>query len=238
MHIPLELSEVKEFEQGIPTILVPFREQKEQKRGEQLKKFISHINRYHPDWNVLVIEQSEDGRKFNRGALLNIGTKIAEKAGLEYVIHHDVDLLPLMKIVPYYTAIPEKPIHIGKIWTTKYDSVTFLGGIISIKIEDMKKINGYPNTFWGWGGEDNMFRVRLKDKNIDVYQPTLRNEGIKELKHVDTRSLRQLRNMRVWEDQEEERKHIGREGYKNTKYDILNVEEITPNIKKITVEIK
>ena len=235
MYIPLELKEVKEFEQGIPTILVQFREQKEQKRGEQLKNFLSHIHRYHPDWKVLVIEQSDDGQKFNRGALLNIGSKLAET---DYVILHDVDLLPLMKITPYYTAFPEKPIHIGKIWTTKYDSPTFLGGILSISIEDIKKTNGYPNNFWGWGGEDDVLRDRLKAKKIDVYQPTLRNEGIKELEHTDTRSLKELKNMQVWEDKADEKKHPGRDGYKNTKHDVLDVKEITPNIKKITVEIK
>ena len=235
MYIPLELKDVKDFEQGVPTILVPFRDQKEQKRGEQLKKFLSHIHRYHPDWHVLVIEQSDDGQKFNRGALLNIGTKVAET---DYVIFHDVDLLPLIKIAPYYTAFPEKPIHIGKIWNTKYDSPSFLGGILSISVDDVKKTNGYPNQFWGWGGEDDVLRDRLKSKKIDVYQPTLRNEGIKELQHTDTRTLKELRNMQVWEDKSEERKHPGRDGYKNVKYDILDEKNITGTIKKITVEIK
>lgn len=238
MYIPLELSEVKELKQGIPTVLVPFREQKEQKRGEHLKKFLSHIHRYHPDWKVIVVEQSDDDRKFNRGALLNIGAQIAEGDGSSYVVLHDVDLLPLMKIVPYYTAFPEKPIHIGKIWTTKYDSPSFLGGILSISISDLKKTNGYPNKFWGWGGEDDVLRDRLKSKKIDVYQPTLRNEGIKELEHVDTRTLKDLRNMQVWEDKADEKKHPGRDGYKNVKYDILESKDLTDNIKKITVEIK
>ena len=49
MYVPLEIADAKKLPQGIPTLLVPFREQPEQKRGEQLQKFISHINRYHPD---------------------------------------------------------------------------------------------------------------------------------------------------------------------------------------------
>jgi hypothetical protein len=235
MYIPLELSEVKDFEQGIPTILVPFREQVEQKRGQQLKKFLNHIHRYHPDWKVIVIEQSNDDRKFNRGALLNIGAKLAET---DHVIFHDVDLLPLIKISPYYTAIPKKPIHIGKIWSTKYDSPSFLGGILSISIEDIKKTNGYPNKFWGWGGEDDVLRDRLKSKKIDVYQPTLRNEGIKELEHIDTRTLKDLKNMQVWEDKSDEKKNPGRDGYKTVKYDIVDSKDLSNNIKKITVELK
>ena len=122
MYIPLEVSEVKQFPQGNPVILIPFRDNLEQERSTQLKKFVSHMKRYHPDWVILIIEQSQDGKKFNRGALLNIGARIAYQNKYEYVIFHDVDLIPLKVLVPYYTAIPEKPIHIAKVWTTKYDS--------------------------------------------------------------------------------------------------------------------
>ncbi len=238
MFIPLEIDEAKKLEQGVPVILVPFREQLEQKRGEQLKKFISHIHRYHPDWIVLIIEQSDDGKKFNRGALLNVGTKLSEQMGSKYVIFHDVDLLPLMKIVPYYTGIPEKPIHIAKVWTSKYDSPSFLGGVLSMTISDVKKINGFPNQFWGWGGEDDALRYRLNHFKINVYQPTMRGEGYKELTHVDTRSIKELKNMQKWEDMDEEKKHIGKDGYKQVKYDILATEDLTNNIKKITVQLK
>lgn len=235
MYIPLEIKDANQLPKGTPTILVPFREQPEQKRGEQLQKFVSHINRYHPDWNVLVIEQSDDERKFNRGALLNVGAQLADEAGLEYVIFHDVDLLPLIKIVPYYTAFPEKPIHIGKSWTAKYDSPTFLGGVLSMSIADIKKTNGFPNQFWGWGGEDDALRNRIKAKKIEVYQPTLRGEGYKELTHVDSRTKQEWKNMRKWEDLKED---TGRSGYKNVKYDILQSDNITDNIKKITVQLK
>lgn len=235
MYIPLEISEVKDFPQGIPTILVPFRDNAEQERSSQLKKFVTHINRYHPDWVVFVIEQSDDGKKFNRGALLNVGSKLAEESGLDHVIFHDVDLLPLMKIVPYYTAFPEKPIHIGKAWTAKYDSPNFLGGVLSMSLEDIKKVNGFPNNFWGWGGEDDSLRNRLKAKKIDIYQPTLRGEGYKELQHVDSRTKQEWKNMRKWEDLKED---TGRSGFRNVKFDILSKEDITDTIKKITVDLK
>jgi len=235
MYVPLELADAKQLPQGTPTLLVPFREQVEQKRGEQLQKFVSHIHRFHPDWNVLIIEQSDDSRKFNRGALLNAGAQLAEEGGMSYVIFHDVDLLPLMKIVPYYTAFPEKPIHIGKAWTAKYDSPTFLGGVLSMSISDIKKTNGFPNQFWGWGGEDDALRNRIKAKKLEVFQPTLRGEGYKELVHVDSRTKQEWKNMRKWEDLKED---TGRSGYKNVKYTILQSDDITDKIKKITVELK
>ena len=88
----LSPTDAKQLPQGTPTIIVPFRDNAAQDRAGQLKTFVTFMKRWHPDWNILIIEQSEDGRKFNRGALLNIGARLAAKEGIEYVIFHDVDL--------------------------------------------------------------------------------------------------------------------------------------------------
>jgi hypothetical protein len=231
MFVSLSPSDAMAMKQGIPTIIVPYRDNAEQERSHQLKRFVSHIHRYHPDWNVLIIEQSDDGRKFNRGALLNIGARFSLS---DHIIFHDVDLLPLKKIVPYYTAFPENPIHIGKAWTEKYDSPNFLGGVLSISKDDLVHMNGFPNNFWGWGGEDDAFRNRLKAKKIDVFQPTLRGEGFTELKHVDSRTKTEWKNMQKWEDLKAD---SGRSGIRNVKYEIVEKKVIFPNAVKITVEI-
>jgi len=237
MYIPLQLSDVKDFPQGIPTIIIPFRDNAEQERGTQLKKFVNHMKRYHPDWIVLIIEQSQDGEKFNRGALLNIGARIAKQNGIPYVIFHDVDLIPLKVLVPYYTAIPTKPIHIAKVWTSKYDSPDFLGGVLSITVDDIQKINGFPNNFWGWGGEDDALRNRLKLNKIDIYQPTMRGEGFKELTHVDSRTKTEWKNMEKWENIAADKRNP-KSGFKNVQYKVLENIDVTDHIKKITVELK
>ena len=59
-------------------VVVPFREQLPlQHRGEQLARFLPHMRRFlsglEIPHRVLVVEQSQDGRKFNRGQLLNVG---------------------------------------------------------------------------------------------------------------------------------------------------------------------
>lgn len=234
MFIPLSLEEVKGFRQGTPCILVPFRDNPEQSRGQQLKQFVSHMKRYHPDWIVLIMEQSDDGRKFNRGALLNAGARVAEDLKCEYVIFHDVDLLPLKKIVPYYTAFPEKPIHIGKAWTQKYDYPRFLGGVLSMSLADIRKSNAFPNQFWGWGGEDDSIRERLHKKKIDVYQPTLRGEGYKELSHVDTKTKQEWKNMTKWEDLAHD---TGRDGFRNVKFEITETQKYSDRIVRITLQL-
>ena len=233
MFSPLSPKEAKNMKQGIPMILVPYRDNKEQKRSEQLKKFTNHIARYHPDWPVLIIEQSE-GQKFNRGALLDIGARIANKLNIEYVIFHDVDLIPLSPLVPYYTTFPEKPIHVGSAYKDKYTGDGFLGQALSISLKDIKKINGFPRMFWGWGGEDDAMRNRMKKKGMTVWRPTL-DYGYKVLEHKDTRLIPDAKNMRKWEDVKED---TGQHGYSDVKWTVLDEIELSTNIKKLTVEIK
>jgi len=219
------------MEQGNPTILVPYRDNAEQDRSTQLKTFVSHMARYHPEWTIFIIEQSQDGNKFNRGALLNIGSRISKA---NYVVLHDIDLIPLASLVPYYTAFPTSPIHIGAAFKDKYSGEGFIGQVLSISMEDMKKINGFPNMFWGWGGEDDAMRNRMKKKGMKVLRPNT-DTGFRVLEHKDTRLIPDAKNMRKWEDVKED---TGRHGLNDVKWKVLQNLEITPNIRKITVEIK
>lgn len=235
MFVRLPLEDVAKLKQGTPAIVVPYRDNAEQHRAKQLEAFVSHMKTHYPEWHVLIVEQSQDGKKFNRGALLNVGAQVAKKSHHKYVIYHDVDLLPLAKIAPYYTAFPIIPIHIGKAWTQKYDYPKFLGGVLSISIKDIERINGFPNNFWGWGGEDDAIRNRLEKKKIKVAQPTMRGEGFHELTHVDTKTKQEWKNMTKWEDLAED---DGKDGFRNTKIIVKDVHHYTNNIVKITVQLQ
>ena len=214
-----------------PCIVVPFRDNPEQNRSKHLDSFVKAMQK-HPDWEVLVVEQSQDGRKFNRGALLNVGTRIAEESGFPYVIYHDVDLIPKAALVPQQEAFPSKPIHIGKAME-KQDYPNFLGGVLSISIEDVKKINGFPNHFWGWGGEDDAMSARLKQKKITVFQPTVQS-GFRELAHVDTRTKQEWKNMRKWEDRAAD---TPRKGQSTIDQTVQEEVDLAPNVKKVNVQL-
>jgi N-terminal region of glycosyl transferase group 7 len=82
-------------------IIVPYRDlHVKQCRKQQLDLFIPSISKFmelnkdRSSYRIYIIEQSNDGRKFNRGKLLNIGFKIACADGCKAFIFHDVDLLP------------------------------------------------------------------------------------------------------------------------------------------------
>lgn len=149
-------------------VVVPFREQLPlQHRGEQLARFLPHMQRFlcglEVPARVLVVEQNQDGRKFNRGQLLNVGFTLAEQLlPLSAFIMHDVDLLPSDEMQKVYERPPPQgcAVHLASVWP-KYSYANFIGGVLSFRPEEFKRINGYPNNYWGWGLEDDQLGLRM-----------------------------------------------------------------------------
>jgi hypothetical protein len=154
-------------------IIIPFRDlEKEKKRSNQLRRLVDFMSDYlkNKNYKIFVVEQSNDGRKFNRGQLLNIGFKYAEKEGYNNFIFHDVDLLPSDELKEYYIKQPtDKPIHIAAVWDRYNQNPNYFGGIVSFNGSMFNTINGYPNNFWGWGGEDDELYKRTK-KFFNIYK--------------------------------------------------------------------
>lgn len=141
-------------------IIVPYRDlHPAQHRAAHLQKFIPHmisfLNRckrdqgYISDYHIYIIEQSDDGRKFNRGKLLNIGFDMARKSKRNHdvFIFHDVDLLPDDNLQVWYTKFPKLPIHIARVWDRYSDNPKYFGGVVSFSSSDYKRINGV-RIFW------------------------------------------------------------------------------------------
>jgi hypothetical protein len=150
-------------------IIVPFRDLHiEQHRKRHLEEFIpTMINLFthaHTNFSIYVIEQSKDNRKFNRGKLLNIGFDLASKEGCNIFVFHDVDLIPSPELIPYYINKPhdQHPVHIARVWSRYNDNPNYFGGIVAFTEQQFRKVNGFPNNFWGWGGEDDELYQRVK----------------------------------------------------------------------------
>jgi hypothetical protein len=176
----LEQEEQKEEDEAMDkvAIIVPFRDlDKNNYRTNQLKRFIPYMSDFldkstKTKYCIYIIEQSNDGRKFNRGKLLNIGYEIAKQDGCNIFIFHDVDLLPSENLLDSYTTMPnpQNPVHIAKLWT-RYSGDAYFGGIVVFTAKQFEDINGFPNNFWGWGGEDDELRKRINELKFSPVAP-------------------------------------------------------------------
>ena len=111
-----------------------------------------------------------DKYRFNRAALINVGFRYSRKTTrANYMVMHDVDLLPLTRELSYGKPENGHVMHIAAPGLhPRYNYPTFIGGILIISMEDFAKANGMSNLYWGWGLEDDEFYVRLKNVNVVV----------------------------------------------------------------------
>ena len=145
-------------------IIIPYRN-----RPEQLATFRKKINDYLDiDFELIIVEQS-DKKDFNRGKLLNIGFLEAEKLGCDYVIFHDVDMLPIDADYSFVS----KPTHLitdldlpEGVSRTLFDE--YFGGVTAFPSNLFRQINGYSNEYFGWGFEDDDLLLRCLENHIDL----------------------------------------------------------------------
>ena len=147
-------------------IIVPYRD-----RAEHLDKFKEEFKKYMESYDIdyhLIIVEQDNANIFNRGMLLNIGFVYAKKLNCDYVVFHDIDMIPVDVDYSY----SDKPLQLANNFIND-DSRTifdeYFGGVTMFPIEDFEKINGYSNRYWGWGYEDNdlLFRCATKSLNLD-----------------------------------------------------------------------
>ena len=156
-----------------------------QDRQPQLFKFVPYMVAYlgyaRPkcEFTVVIATQTDDGRKFNRGRLMNASfrdvVQEAEAEGRPYdsVIFHDIDILPSEDLMPYYTCPPKskRPVHLGGAWRTKYRNAEFVGGALAFRPEDYVACNGYANDNWGWGLDDEEIALRMVEAGLKIVKP-------------------------------------------------------------------
>jgi hypothetical protein len=125
---------------------------------------------------VFVVEQNGQHQKFNRGLLLNAGVELAAAEGYNHFICHDVDMLPSEELRPWYLTAPEPGreavTHVA--WRCTNQSgfgnpyPAYLGGITALSAAQMRRVNGFPNNYWGWGGEDDELRRRCEAAGLQA----------------------------------------------------------------------
>jgi len=150
-------------------VVVPYRNRPNQlsQFKQALKDFIS------TPYELIVVEQS-DNKEFNRGKLLNIGFLKAEELGCDYVVFHDIDMLPISADYSY----SDFPVHLitdlklpPGIKRDLFDN--YFGGVTLFPTNVYRQINGYSNKYYGWGFEDDDVFLRCVENGIDIDTKTI-----------------------------------------------------------------
>nr|XP_033495362.1 beta-1,4-galactosyltransferase 1-like [Epinephelus lanceolatus] len=164
-------------------IIIPFRN-----RHEHLKYWLYYLHpilmRQQSDYRVYVINQDGEG-VFNRAKLMNAGYAEALKEyDFECFVFSDVDLVPMDDRNLYRCF--DSPRHLAVAmdkfnFHLPYDH--YFGGVIALSKEQFLKINGFPNTYWGWGGEDDDMYKRIIYSGMSISRPDLVTGKYRMVKH-------------------------------------------------------
>nr|XP_020462131.1 beta-1,4-galactosyltransferase 2-like [Monopterus albus] len=164
-------------------LIIPFRN-----RYDHLRHWLYYLHpilkRQQVDYTVYIINQDGEG-VFNRAKLMNVGYAEAMKQyDYDCFVFSDIDLIPLDDRNLYRCF--ESPRHLAVAmdkfnFNMPYD--TFFGGVSSLSRDQYLKINGFPNTYWGWGGEDDDIHERIKSRGMTISRPDLATGKYKMIRH-------------------------------------------------------
>ena len=138
-------------------IIIPYRARKN--HLEEVAPILSRIG------HVYVIEQM-DARLFNRGKLINAGF-LEFKKEFDYFAAHDVDMIPQANEYAYCKGACHIATEVEQ-FGYRLPYAEYFGGVTLFANEVFQKINGFYNTMWGWGGEDDMIRKKILSRNLPI----------------------------------------------------------------------
>lgn len=205
-------------------VVIPFRD-----RFEELQEFVPHIhkflNKQKIPHRVYVVNQVDQFR-FNRAALINIGFLYSQDE-CDYIVMHDVDLLPQNLDLlydyphkgPYHLASPE--------YHPLYHYKNYIGGVLMMTNDHFKLCNGMSNLFWGWGREDDELYVRFRKHDLKLHRPTGLTSGYDTFRHIHDRRQRPRDYDRTDYREKMRIRDGGRTGVSNVGYELLARRSIT-----------
>ena len=126
-------------------------------------------------YKIIVVEQDND-HPFNMGILKNIGFLEAEKIFEEpkVYLHFNADYSidtsqEFPKELDEFDGNGFLDIHVVDI----DDVYKYIGGCTCFNSSVFKKLNGFPNNLFGYGGEDAALRARVDKLNVPYIRNTL-----------------------------------------------------------------
>jgi len=135
-------------------VCVPYRN-----REEHMKVFVPHVSKFLEERGIehtIYLAHQCDDKLFNRGLMKNIAAEHAFNDGCDYIVWHDIDMVPEDDSCDY--SFPkDNPQHIAvrisqSDYQLKYEE--YFGGAVLFSKEQVERTNGYSNGYWDWGMED------------------------------------------------------------------------------------
>ncbi|XP_052244952.1 beta-1,4-galactosyltransferase 3-like [Dreissena polymorpha] len=135
-------------------------------------------------FHIFIIEQSLNGA-FNRAKLFNVGFNESRLiSNFSCYIFHDVDMLPMSPDNHYHCG--DSPIHMAvavEKFGFKLPYNDYAGGVLAMTGEQFQRINGFPNLYYGWGGEDDDIVLRIRSAGFQLIRPSIVVGKYKSLDH-------------------------------------------------------
>lgn len=136
-------------------VCVPYRN-----RELHLHEFVPKVGKYLKNQGIdfcMYFAHQVDDKLFNRGATKNIAAKHAFEDGCDYIVWHDIDMIPEEGGGADYSYPAKAPRHIATQisqmdYQLKYHE--YFGGAVLFTKEQVEATNGYSNDYWDWGMED------------------------------------------------------------------------------------
>jgi xylosylprotein 4-beta-galactosyltransferase len=223
-------------------IIVPYRERK-----PHLDRFVPHMLAYFArdkldaaiSYSITVVEQASDGM-FNAGKLKNVGFRLAAP-NHDYVCFHDVDYLPIWADYSF-AGSPARLIWHGL--RLKENYANFFGAVVLFNTSDFAKVNGYSNSYLGWGFEDTDLLHRCIASGLTIEH---RDDTFRSLSHAHrgltaggTWTAEALRNRELFNARMAELKATGRmpdDGLSRLDFVIEEEKALAPAVKLVRVRI-
>ncbi|XP_061842457.1 beta-1,4-galactosyltransferase 4-like isoform X2 [Nerophis lumbriciformis] len=164
-------------------IIIPYRN-----RERHLKYLLYNLHpflqRQQLDYRIYIINQAGN-YTFNKARLMNAGFwEVMQEEEWECIFFHDVDLIPEDDRNNYLCGSNPKHFSVA---VNKFDYKlpyqACFGGVTAFTPLQYRKINGFPNNYWGWGGEDDDIGLRVSLAGMHVIRPSMEVGRYKMIKH-------------------------------------------------------
>lgn len=150
-------------------------------------------------------------------------------------VFSDVDLIPMDDRNTYkcYSQPRHLSVSMDKFgFRLPYNQ--YFGGVSALSKEQFTKINGFPNNYWGWGGEDDDIYNRLVFKGMGISRPDAVIGKCRMIRH--SRDRKNEPNPERFDRIAHTRETMSSDGLNSLSYEVLRTDRF-PLYTRITVDI-